>query len=199
AAGLTVLAGSVISTLGGIAVAYGAGLLFWSAAPNLVVSAVTIMRFIGYLFDIAKFMITLPFFAVGAATRRPETTLQFFGHTLKLTTTPLLIALMPLVAFVAIELVVFFFFIVPSTLILAGVSVADSVIAYFLGGMAVGFMFIVAHIVGIIVAWDVSNNFIEGVYAYVNNMIQAYQSTAPHVAGGVKGVVISRLTLGGGR
>lgn len=197
AAGLTSLAGSVISVLGGIAVAYGAGLLFWSAAPNLVVSAVTIMHFIGYLFDIAKFMLTLPFFAVGAATRRPETTLQFFGHTLKLTTTPLLIALMPLVAFVAIELVVFFFFIVPSTLILAGVSAADSVMAYFLGGMAVGFMFIVAHILGVIVAWDVSTGFIEGIYSYVNNMIQAYQSSSPQLAGGVKGVVISKLTSGG--
>ncbi len=197
AAGLTTLAGSVVSTLGSIALAYGAGLLFWSAAPNIVVSAVTIMLFIGYLFDIAKFMMTLPFFAVGAATRRPETALQFFGHTLKLTTTPLLIALLPLVAFVAIELVVFFFFIVPSTLILAGVSAADSVMAYFLGGMAVGFMFIVAHILGIIVAWDVSTGFIEGVYAYVNNMIQAYQSSSPQLAGGVKGVVINKLTLGG--
>lgn len=196
-AGLTSLAGSVVSVLGGIALAYGAGLLFWSAAPNLVVSAVVIMLFIGYLFDIAKFMLTLPFFAVGAATRRPETTLQFFGHTLKLTTTPLLIALMPLVAFVAIELVEFFFFIVPSTLILAGVSVADSVMAYFLGGMAVGFMFIVAHILGILVAWDVSTGFIEGVYAYVNNMIQAYQSSAPQLAGGVRGVVVNKLTLGG--
>ena len=198
AAGLTTLAGSVISTLGSIALAYGAGLLFWSAAPNLVVSAVTIMHFIGYLFDIAKFMMTLPFFAVGAATRRPETTLQFFGHTLKLTTTPLLIALMPLVAFVAIELVEFFFFIVPSTLILAGVSAADSVMAYFLGGMAVGLMFIVAHIVGIIVAWDVSTGFIEGVYAYVNNMMQAYHASGQQLPGGVRGVVIGNLTRGAG-
>ena len=195
-AGLTTLAGSVVSVLGGIAIAYGAGLLFWSAAPQLVVSAVVIMLFIGYLFDIAKFMLTLPFFAVGAATKRPEATLQFFGHTLKLTTTPLLIALMPLVAFVAIELVMFFFFIVPSTLILAGVSVADSVIAYFLGGMAVGLMYIVAHILGIMVAWDVSTSFIEGVYSYVNNMMQSYQTSGTQLAQSVKGMVVSGL---GGR
>lgn len=191
--GLGKIAGAAVGMLISTMIAYVVTVILLKALPFLVVSGVVIFRFIAYLFDLAKFMITLPFFAVGAATRRPEAALQFFGHTLKLATTPILIAFMPLVAFVAIELVSFFFFTVPMYFILSGTSLYDSMLAYFFAGMFNGFLFVASTIIAVVVAWDTATSFIDGVYAYVNNMVGAYYSSGERLAGAAKGFFVGRL------
>lgn len=179
-AGIASFAGSMVS----LYLSYVLSMNLLKLLPFFVVTMVTAYRFLGYLFDLAKFIISLPFFAVGAATRNPASTLAFFAHTIKLTGVPLLITFMPLVAFVGIELSYFFLYEVPVALMLKAAGKADAGILFsFIFGVVTGVLYVVVSLMNMKVAWTLSNGFIEGVFSYVSQLVGHYQSAGSSLAG----------------
>ncbi|MEM3291091.1 MAG: hypothetical protein QW046_06195, partial [Candidatus Micrarchaeaceae archaeon] len=146
--------------------AYVLTTLFIKAIPILAVSIPVIFRFLAYLKDLMKFMLTLPFFAVGAATRDAGSALEAFRELVKLTLMPMVIAFAPLVGFTAVELTKYFAYELPTAMMFDAIKTmtTNSFIMMFTAGYFTSILYAVTTFLSAVVGWEISLAFIDGIF-----------------------------------
>jgi len=145
-------------------------LVLFQILPFIAVSIATILRFIFYLFEVIRTVFCLPFYAVIVATRKAEGVLEFFRHLIRLLIIPTLLAISPVFAFFAIELVYFLLQKVPLSILFSSI-VPHSMIGGFMAGILVGIITIFASFVGTAIAWNIAHGFTDKVIEEVSSLI----------------------------
>ena len=111
-------------------------------------------------------MLTLPFFAVGAATRDAGSALEAFRELVKLTLMPMVIAFAPLVGFTAVELTKYFAYELPVAMMFNAVQTMayGSFIMMFATGYFSGVLYVITMFLSAVVGWEISVAFIDGIF-----------------------------------
>ena len=155
--------------------AYSLSMLFFKVLPFFAVAFAVFSRFIGYLVDLVRFILSIPAYAVFSATRSAGGALEFFHHLAKATVYPILIAFTPLVGFFAVELIFALFFYLPVLLILS--FLPNNFFAMFLLGASTASLYIFATAVAVGIGWSVSHNFPESVFSFFTSAFRAFRSS----------------------
>ena len=160
-------------------------LLVLKIIPYLGIIVANLLRFIAFLFEIIKTILTLPFWGAVTATTRADEALNFFKQAVRLMFIPCLIVASTVFAFFAIEAVEFFIMKLPLTLIFSAIGTKGVVKAFTLGILTAFFVIIVKFLsvyVGFMVAYSFPEKVIESVSAVITHRegkeIQIFQSPA---------------------
>lgn len=156
------------------------------------------IRFIHYIYEIIKTMITLPFYALPVATRRTEGVFMFFGDLVKLSVIPVLIAASISFAIFFALVFEFFMFDLPFHLILSQVM-PNNYASLFLFGLMTASLQLVSCLVSTYYLFKITMNFPEYIISAVGRIIgmatpgQSYQEFAKEAFDKAKTAMLARV------
>lgn len=191
----TAAVSDILATLIAFVIAHGV----IDTVPLIAVAVPVIFKFVGFLMDVAKFVISLPFYAALVATKRFEAeSLSFFPIAVKFMLTPAVIAVAPLFGFAAIELTLFFLYKLPVLIIsnaLTGLAIGSVAIAFILGH-SVAVLYLAASFAATIVGWETAKGFIDGVFEILQRVLSFISSSASRELANTMTVLRARITMG---
>lgn len=161
--------------------------LFLKIAPFLVVAFGVLFRVIAYIVELIVFILSIPFYGVLVATRREGAALNFFKKTVKFTVFPMIIAFVPLIAFLVIELYYFFFFYLPLSIL--SNFVPDSYAGYFFAGAIVAILYVFATLISMFSGWSIAYNLPDDFYNLFSEAVGGLETKLAGRMEGVRGVI----------
>ncbi|RUM33007.1 MAG: hypothetical protein DSY42_00010 [Aquifex sp.] len=189
--GPTVLGLGAVSVLGTIGakvmvkiLAYNITILFFKLIPFVVVSFAILTRFLVYLFDIVALMLSIPFYAVGAVSKNPSSALDFFKQIAKVLIYPVILVIVPVIAFLFFEVAFGVYFWLLITI------VANVIPDSWTAGFYFGLLTIVSYTIGTAIAsyygWHAGYVLPEKAMEYMMSLIGGVSSTIAQRFEGVK-------------
>ena len=184
-----------MSFLLGIYVAYSINAVALEIIPFIVIAFAIGLRFIGYLFDIMRFFLSIPFYSVLALSREPRNALAYFIGIGKMVVYPIVLALSSSLGFFAYELSMLLFFKIPFTVIANTAGSVSSFFASFIFGAISMALYITATFIGTILGFEVT-------FHFPTAALESIQTLSTGISSGVSGQLssarsaLSRMTAG---
>lgn len=154
--------------------------------PFLLIVGAGVIRFIHYLYEIAKTVISLPFYALPVGMRRSEGVFLFFGDLVKLSIIPILIAASVVFTIFFVIIVEYFVFDLPLIIITSFANVGTYQ-ALFLMGIMVAILQILTTLIVSYYAFKITMNFPDYMINAIGRLLQ-FQTSREHVAIGERAV-----------
>lgn len=154
--------------------------------PFLLIVGAGTIRFIHYLYEIAKTVVSLPFYALPVGMRRSEGVFLFFGDLVKLSIIPILIAASVAFALFFAIIVEYFVFDIPLIVITSFANVGTYQ-ALFLMGIIVAILQILTTLVISYYLFKITMNFPDYMITAIGRLLQ-FQTTREYVTVGERTV-----------
>lgn len=154
--------------------------------PFLLVVGAGVIRFIHYLYEIAKTVVSLPFYALPVGMRRSEGVFLFFGDLVKLSIIPILIAASVAFALFFATIAEYFIFDIPLIVITSFANIGTYP-ALFLMGVIVAILQVLTTLVISYYLFKITMNFPDYMIAAIGRLLQ-FQTTREYTAVGERAV-----------
>lgn len=154
--------------------------------PFLLIVGAGTIRFIHYLYEIAKTVVSLPFYALPVGMRRSEGVFLFFGDLVKLSIIPILIAASVAFALFFAIIVEYFVFDIPLIVITSFANVGTYQ-ALFLMGIIVAILQILTTLVISYYLFKITMNFPDYMITAIGRLLQ-FQTTKEYATVGERAV-----------
>jgi len=154
--------------------------------PFLLIVGAGVIRFVHYLYEIAKTVVSLPFYALPVGMRRSEGVFLFFGDLVKLSIIPILIAASVVFAIFFAIIAEYFVFDIPLIIITSFANIGTYP-ALFLMGVIVAILQVLTTLVISYYLFKITMNFPDYMIAAIGRLLQ-FQTTREYTAVGERAV-----------